>query len=41
MNEANDSEKLKEAANENLKSAVEALLSPVAEKEGYTVEWEE
>lgn len=39
MNEANHSEKLYEIAQENLKSVIEALLAPILEHEGYSIQW--
>ena len=39
MNEANHSDKLYETAQENLESVIEALLSPILEHEGYSIQW--
>ena len=39
MNEANHSDKLYETAQENLESVIEALLSPILEYEGYSIQW--
>lgn len=38
--EASNSTKLMESAEESLKNIVEALILPVVEPEGYTIEWE-
>ena len=39
INEANNSDKLYETAGENLRSVIEALLSPILEHEGYSIQW--
>ena len=39
MNEANNSEKLYQTAEENLRAVIEALLSPILENAGYYIEW--
>lgn len=39
MNEANNSEKLYQTAEENLRAVIEALLSPILENVGYSIEW--
>lgn len=39
MKEANSSKKLYQTAEENLKSVIEALLSPILENAGYTIVW--
>lgn len=39
MNEANNSDKLYQTAEENLRSVIEALLSPVVEAAGYSIVW--
>ena len=39
MNEANNSEKLYQTAEENLRAVIEALLSPILENAGYSIEW--
>lgn len=39
INEANNSDKLYETAEENLQSVIEALLSPILEHEGYSIQW--
>lgn len=39
MSEANHSEKLYQTAEENLKSVIEALLSPILDHAGYSIEW--
>ncbi len=38
--EASNSTKLMESAEESLKNIVEALILPVVEPDGYTIEWE-
>ncbi len=40
MNEANQSQSLYEAAEENLRAVIEVLLSPILENAGYSLEWE-
>lgn len=40
MNEANNSEKLYQTAEDNLKAVIEALLSPVLDSAEYSMEWE-
>ena len=39
MNEANNSEKLYQTAEENLRAVIEALLSPILENAGYSIVW--
>lgn len=39
INEANNSEKLYQTAEENLKSAIEALISPILDSAGYSIVW--
>lgn len=39
MNEANNSEKLYQTAEENLRAAIEALLSPILDNAGYSIKW--
>lgn len=39
INEANTSDKLYETAEENLQSVIEALLAPILEHEGYSIQW--
>lgn len=39
VSEANDSKKLYQTAEENLKSVIEALLSPILENAGYSMKW--
>lgn len=39
MNEANKSQKLREVAEENLKSTIEALLMPILDNTGYSLQW--
>lgn len=39
-NEANNSDKLYKTAEENLRTVIEALLSPIIEKTGYSIVWE-
>lgn len=39
MDEANNSEKLYQTAEENLRAVIEALLSPILENAGYSIEW--
>lgn len=38
-NEANNSEKLYQTAEENLRAVIEALLSPILENAGYSIVW--
>ena len=38
--EAGESEQLKEVADENLQSAVEALIKPLLDSAGYTIKWD-
>ena len=40
MREANDSKKLYQTAEENLKAVIEALVSPILEHAGYTIKWQ-
>jgi len=40
MREANDSKKLYQTAEENLKAVIEALVSPILEHAGYTMKWQ-
>lgn len=40
MNEANSSEKLYQAAEDNLKGVIEALLSPLLDRAEYSIKWE-
>ena len=40
MKEAGEAPELYHAAEENLQSAIEALLSPILKTAGYTLEWE-
>ena len=40
MNEANQSQSLYEAAEENLRAVIEVLLSPILENAGYSLKWE-
>lgn len=39
VDEANNSEQLKETAKENLKNVVEVLLKPLLESNGYSIAW--
>lgn len=39
MNEANNSEKLYQIAEENLRAVIEALLSPILDNAGYSIVW--
>lgn len=39
MNEANNSEKLYQTAEENLRAVIEALLSPILDNAGYSIVW--
>ena len=39
LKEANNSDKLYQTAEENLKSAIEALLSPILKSAEYTLQW--
>ena len=39
INEANTSDKLYETAEENLQSVIQALLAPILEHEGYSIQW--
>lgn len=39
MNEANNSEKLYQTAEDNLKAVIVALLSPILENAGYSIVW--
>lgn len=39
MNEANNSEKLYQTAEENLRAVIEALLSPILKNAGYSIVW--
>ncbi len=39
MNEANNSDKLYQTAEENLRAVIEALLSPVLDAAGYSIIW--
>lgn len=40
VREANDSKKLYQTAEENLKAVIEALVSPILEHAGYTIKWQ-
>ena len=40
VREANDSKKLYQTAEENLKAVIEALVSPILEHAGYTIQWQ-
>lgn len=40
VREANDSKKLYQTAEENLKAVIEALVSPTLEHAGYTMKWQ-
>ena len=40
VREANDSKKLYQTAEENLKAVIEALVSPILEHAGYTMKWQ-
>lgn len=40
VREANDSKKLYQTAEENLKAVIEALVSPILEHAGYTINWQ-
>lgn len=39
MNEANNSDKLYQTAEENLRAVIEALLSPILDAAGYSIVW--
>ena len=39
QSEAGESEQLKEVANENLQSVIEALIKPLLDSAGYTIKW--
>lgn len=39
MNEANNSDKLNQTAEDNLRAVIEALLSPVLDAAGYSIVW--
>ena len=39
MNEANNSEKLYQTAEENLRAVIEVLLSPILDDAGYSIVW--
>ena len=40
LKEASESKELYQTAEENLQSAIEALLSPILKNAGYTMQWE-
>lgn len=40
VREANDSKKLYQTAEENMKAVIEALVSPILEHAGYTMKWQ-
>ena len=40
VREDNDSKKLYQTAEENLKAVIEALVSPILEHAGYTIKWQ-
>ena len=40
LKEASESKELYQTAEENLQSAIEALLSPILKNAGYTMQWD-